>query len=123
MTKKSRMTKPVLLLASLGVLGLVYTPIPTKNKPSREFICKVYARTTGEQRWRASEQRKMEILKTIRQIRKEIRVQANMYIVERQKIIQPTPKEQGIINRSNKLINNIFNTKTKDDGILYTAHT
>lgn len=109
MEKKRIKANPALVVASLGILGIAYCPTAVKPKPPREFITQVYARPTGHERWRASIQRQQEILKEMRAIRKQIRTQADILIVERQRIIDPTPKEQGIINRSNQLINKIFN--------------
>lgn len=74
-----------MILASLGLLGIAYTPKP-KDKPSREFIQKVYVRSTGEQRWYASEKRKKEIMVEIRKIRKAIKLQAETYVDDRTKL-------------------------------------
>ncbi len=103
--------KTVLILASLGILGAAYVPPVRHNRPSLEFITKTYYRPTSQERQRVSEMRKIVLLREIRQIRKAISLQAQEYVMERDKIIDPTPKEQQIINLSNRLINNIFNTK------------
>jgi hypothetical protein len=98
--KKRIKRSPVLILASLGILGTAYIPERTpKPLLSREFISKVYARPTGEQRWLASEKRKKQILAEIRRIRKRIRLQAEIYYPDKNtKMVAYTAREKTNIH-------------------------
>lgn len=87
---------PVLIIKSLGILGMAYIPVPGAGKPTHEFISKTYARPTGEQRWKASEIRKQQIIAEIRKIRKRIRLKAETLYLEqdKKKIVAYSAKEK-----------------------------
>jgi hypothetical protein len=76
---KNTITKSVLVLASTGVLGIVYTPTPRTSKPHKEFIERTYIRSTYKDQIYASELRKREILANIRSIRREMKLQSELH--------------------------------------------
>ncbi len=99
MKQRKRITiGPVLIVSSIGLLQIAYTPIP-KAPPSREFITDTYARPTGVERWNASEARKKELLSDISKIRKRIKIQASVYVLDRNtKVVAYTAKDKTNIH-------------------------
>lgn len=105
-----------MMLASLGVLGIAYTPqTEHKSKPSREFIKSTYIRPTRVEKWRASEARKEQILADIRMIRNNIRQQAEIYCPDKDtKIVARTSIQKTGIHCT-KLITQIVQKVYEDD--------
>jgi hypothetical protein len=103
--EKKTITKSSLVLASLGVMGIAYTPVQ-KNNPTRDFVESTYLVKTPKglmKSNRLSEQRR-EILKNIAGIRKEIRLTHH----ESQAIDKVCNDcFQGITERSNKRISQL----------------
>lgn len=111
--KKRIAVKPVLILASLGVLGVAHIPHPPTNRPSKSFIEITYVRKTGIERWQASQARKEALLSDVRMARKAIKLFAEVYYLDKNtKITAYTAKQKTIIH-STKLMTDIANSKIK----------
>ncbi len=80
-TQKVTLKRTILIASSVAIsLNIVaYTPV---QKPwgDHQFLMSTYMRPTYQERKRASEMRRMQILAEIRKIRKQIRLQAETYV-------------------------------------------
>ena len=107
--KRSKI-KTILVMAGSTIMNSAYVPVP-KPRPSKEFISRVYARPTGEQRWQASEARKREILQKLNDTKKNIRVKAETYQVDRNTRITAITANQKLNIHSMMLMSDIANYK------------
>jgi len=101
----------VLAFASTGIiLGIAYSPEP-KQRPNKDFINKTYIRPNRIQRWYASEDRKKDIHQHISNIRKDIKIKAETYQIDRNTKITGITSTQKTAIHSIKLLNDIAKFK------------
>ena len=96
----------ILVMTGTAIIGIAHVPTP-KQKPSKEFIERTYIRRTGEQRWKASEERKREILENILAAKRAIRLKAETYQIDRNTRVTGITANQKLNIRSMKLMSRI----------------
>lgn len=108
--KKSKLGVAMLVMTGLAIEGNAYVPVP-KPRATKEFISRTYVRSTGEQRWLASEARKKEILNNLSTVKKEIRLKAESYRIDRNTVVTGITATQKLNIHSMKLMARIADCK------------
>lgn len=100
----------ILVMAGTAIMGTAYSPA-SRPRASRHFITQVYARPTGEQRWLASEARKQQLLKNLQNARRDIRVKAETFYIDRNTKVTGVTAREKLIVHSTKLMSQIADCK------------